>query len=87
MLFRNARGQATIETALVLVAIIIPLTFGLIAFTELAWTCHALATITRQGARYAATNCWQDDSGSNVVAWMVANAPPFPDRPRVWLGC
>lgn len=77
---RNERGQATVETALVLIAGIIPLTLGLLAFAEIAWTYHALSTITRQGARYAATHCWQDDAGSNVVTWLQANAPVFPDR-------
>ncbi len=80
---RGARGQATVEMALALVVGIVPLTLGLIAFTEIAWTYHALATLTRQGARYAGTHCWQDDSGSNVVNWMQANAPPFPDRPQM----
>jgi hypothetical protein len=83
---RNNRGQATLETALALIAGMIPLTFGLFAFGELAWTYHALATLTRQGARYAATHCFQDDSGSNVVAWMQANAPAFPDRPLLQSG-
>ena len=82
----SCRGQATVETALALVFGIIPLTFGLIAFSELAWTYHALATLTRQGARYAATHCWQDESGSNVVTWMQSNAPPFPDRPLLVSG-
>ena len=79
-------GQATTEMALVLVVGIVPLTLGLIAFTEIAWTYHALATLTRQGARYAGTHCWQDDGGSNVVSWMQANAPPFPDRPQLTTG-
>jgi Flp pilus assembly protein TadG len=86
MELRSTRGQATVETALVLMAAIIPLSFGLIAFTEIAWTYHALATLTRQGARYAATHCWQDDAGSNVVTWMQANAPAFPDRPLLASG-
>ncbi len=72
--------------ALVLIAGVLPLTFGLLAFTEIAWTYHALATITRQGARYAATHCWQDGAGSNVVTWMQANSPPFPDRARLLTG-
>src|SRR5438105_2314152 len=38
MFFRSCRGQATVETALVLMVGIIPLTFGLIAFAEIAWT-------------------------------------------------
>lgn len=77
---RNCRGQATVEMALALIAGVVPITLGLIAFTEIAWTYHALATATRQGARYAATHCWQDEGGSNVVTWMQANAPVFPDR-------
>jgi hypothetical protein len=84
--YRGARGQASVEMALVLVAGIVPLTLGLIAFGEIAWTFHALSTLTRQGARYAATHCWQDDTGSNVVSWMQANAPPFPDRTQLAAG-
>src|SRR2546425_9118931 len=83
---RGCRGQATVEMALALIAGIVPITLGMIAFTELVWTYHALATVTRQGASYAATHCWQDDSGSNVVAWMLENAPPFPDRPLMQSG-
>src|SRR5438094_9572759 len=65
---------------------IIPLTFGLLAFTEIGWTYHALAALTRQGARYAATHCLQDESGSNVMTWMQTNAPAFPDRPLLVSG-
>jgi len=86
VLRRGSRGQASVETVLALIFGIIPITFGLLAFSELAWTYHALATLTRQGARYAATHCWQDDSGSNVVTWMQANAPAFPDRPLLLSG-
>ncbi|MSO19457.1 MAG: pilus assembly protein [Acidobacteria bacterium] len=77
------RGQANVEFALVLIAGLIPLSLGLIAFAELAWTYHSLATLTRQGARYAATHCWVDDAGSNVITWMQNNSPPFLDRPRL----
>jgi hypothetical protein len=83
---RSSRGQATVEMVLVLIAGIVPLTLGLIAFAEITWTYHALVTITRQGARYASTHCWQDDTGSNVVNWMQNNAPPFPDRPLMATG-
>jgi hypothetical protein len=83
---RRDSGQATMEMALALIAGILPLTIGLVAFSEIAWTYHALATLTRQGARYASTHCWQDDAGSNVVGWMKANAPPFPDRAEVVSG-
>ena len=77
---RRCRGQATFETVVTLALVAIPLTFGLIAFGELTWTYHALATLTRQGAEYAATHCFQDDGGSNVVTWMQTNSPSFPDR-------
>ena len=79
-------GQATVEMALVLIAGLVPLTLGLLAVAELTWTYHALTTLTRQGARYAATHCWQDDAGSNVVSWMQANAPPFIDRAQLQSG-
>jgi hypothetical protein len=81
----NMRGAATVETALALIAGIVPLSLGLIAFAELAWTYHALTTLTRQGARYAATHCWQDGA-DNVVTWMKANAPIFPDRQMLLSG-
>ena len=84
-LIRN-KGQATVEMALALVFGVLPLTFGLIAFAEIAWTYHALATLTRQGARYAGTHCWQDSAGSNVVTWMQANSPAFPDRQQLNTG-
>jgi len=76
-------GQATIEMALVLIGILFPLTIGIIVIAELTWTYHALVTLTRQGAHYAAATCFQDDAGSNVVAWMEANAPPFLDQSQL----
>lgn len=79
----RCEGQATVETGLVLLFVMLPLMIGLIAFAELAWTYHALVTLTRQGAQYAATHCFQDTGGSNVVAWMQQNAPPFLDKPQL----
>src|SRR5437867_11486532 len=88
MLFKDirSRGQATVEMALALIAGVVPLTLGLFAFTEVAWTYHALVTLTRQGAQYAATHCWHDEAGSNIQNWMQANAPPFPDRRQLTSG-
>ena len=76
-------GQATVELALILGTMLIPLTGGLLAIAELTWTYHALVTLTRQGAHYAATHCFQDANGSDVVTWMQNNAPPFLDRPQL----
>jgi hypothetical protein len=68
-------GQASIELALVMLAALVPLTLGVVGIAEVAWTYHAVVTLTRQGAHYASTHCWEDDGGSNVTAWMQANAP------------
>lgn len=83
---RGVRGQATLEFALVMMTVIVPVTFGLLVFAEVAWTYHSLVTMTRQGARYAATHCWQDSAGSNVAAWMQTNAPRFIDREQLLTG-
>lgn len=84
------RGQATLEMALALVFGIIPLTLGLIAFAEAAWTYHALTALTRLGAQYAATHCFQDATGQNVVSWLTdptnLSVPAFPDRPQLTTG-
>lgn len=80
------KGQATIEMAMMLVVGLVPLTLALVAFTEITWTYHALVTLTRQGARYAASHCWTDSAGSNVVTWMQTNSPPFPDKPQLLSG-
>jgi len=79
----NCRGQATLEMAFCLGLVMVPITLALIGFAEVSWTYHALATLTRQGARYAGTHCWMDSTGSNVVSWMRNNAPAFPDRPQL----
>lgn len=80
---KDRTGQATIEMAIALALVILPMTLALIAFAEIAWTYHALVTLTRQGARYAGTHCWSDSAGSNVVTWMQANSPAFPDRQQL----
>ncbi|MBI4474545.1 MAG: pilus assembly protein [Acidobacteria bacterium] len=82
----SSRGQATVEMALALIIGVVPLTLGLLTFAEITWTYHALATLTRHGARYAATHSWSDSAGSNVVTWMQANAPAFPDREQLASG-
>src|SRR5437762_12319544 len=84
---RTMRGQASAEMALALLFGVLPLTLGLIAFAEAAWTYHGLTTITRLGARYAATHCFEDSSGQNVVSWLTdlnnPALPVFPDRQQL----
>ena len=79
-------GQATVEMALILGTVLLPLTLGIIALADVAWTYHALVALTRQGARFAATHCYQGDNGQNVTDWMKANAPPWVDRPQLQSG-
>src|ERR1043166_8596494 len=87
---KTIRGQATVEMALALVFGIVPLTLGLIAFTEAAWTYHGLSAVTRLAAQYATTHCFQDASGQNVVSWLTDSSntavPAFPDRPQLTTG-
>lgn len=71
---RRRSGQAAIEFALLYGAVIIPLTFGIVFVAEMYWVWHSMAEFTREGARYAATHCWQAD-GQNVVDYMQTHVP------------
>ena len=82
-LLPTGQGQAAFETAILFAVVLVPLTFGLMVVAELAWTYHSLVSLTRQGARYAATHCYLDAAGSNVTTWMRANSPPFIDRQQL----
>jgi Flp pilus assembly protein TadG len=73
---KNTRrgGQATVEFALLYLGIIVPFTFGILYMAQLLWVWHSMVEFTRDGARYAATHCWQSD-GANVLQYMYANVP------------
>ncbi len=75
--FRRS-GQALIEYALVWSAIFFPITMMIIFTGQLLWAWHAVTEWTKQGARYAATHCYQN-AGNNVVTWMRENVPFTPD--------
>ena len=57
----NPGGQALVEFALAWGVVILPLTFMIIFTSELLWIWHSVADFTRDGARYAATHCWEGD--------------------------
>jgi hypothetical protein len=78
-------GQALVEFALAWGTVILPLTFMIIFTSELLWIWHCVADFTRDGARYAATHCWQGDS-SNVVTYMKANIPLMPYQDQFLTG-
>jgi hypothetical protein len=67
-------GQATLEFALLYAAVIVPLTFGVVFVSEMYWVWHSMVEFTRDGARYAATHCWQP-GGENVLSYMQTHVP------------
>lgn len=67
-------GQSAVEFALLYSAVILPLTFGIVYVAEMYWVWHSASEFTREGARYAATHCWQPD-GQNVVNYMQTHVP------------
>src|SRR6266851_4081085 len=75
---RSVRGQAAIEFTLLYGLVFVPLIFGIVFVSEMYWTWHSMAEFTREGARYAATHCWQGDA-NNVVNYMQTHVPPVID--------
>jgi hypothetical protein len=71
---KRRSGQAAIEFALLYSAVILPLTFGIVYVAEMYWVWHSAVEFTREGARYAATHCWQADT-QNVVTYMQNHVP------------
>jgi hypothetical protein len=57
----------------------LPVTMMVIFTAELLWVWHSVVDFTRDGARYAATHCWQP-GGANVVSYMRSNTPIMVDR-------
>jgi hypothetical protein len=82
---RMRSGQATLEFALMYSFVLVPLTFGIIFISQMLWIWHSVVDFTRDGARYAATHCYEPD-GSNVVTFMQANVPPMIDQNQFQLG-
>jgi hypothetical protein len=76
--FGNRSGQAVLEYALLYAGVILPLTFMTVFVAEMLWVWHSVADFTRDGARYAATHCWQSD-GSNVTTYMTTHVPRMID--------
>jgi hypothetical protein len=78
---KRASGNAVLEFALLYGTIILPLTFMLIFVSEMAWIWHSVVDFTRDGARYAATHCFESDgSAGNVLAYMESNVPIMIDQ-------
>lgn len=72
-------GQQLVEFAVIYSAVVLPVTFALIFTAQLLWIWHSVADFTRDGARYAATHCWQNGAG-NVLEYMRSRVPLMFDR-------
>jgi hypothetical protein len=75
---RRQSGQATLEYALLYAGVILPLSFSVIFVSEMLWVWHSVVEFTRDGARYAATHCWQNDA-TNVTTYMQSHVPRMVD--------
>jgi hypothetical protein len=71
------RGQITGEFARISAGVMMPLTFGLIFTAQILWIWHSVNELTRMGASYAATHCYQTGAG-NVTSFMLTNLPAMP---------
>ncbi|MBI3694839.1 MAG: pilus assembly protein [Acidobacteria bacterium] len=78
---RRQGGQTMIEFTLVYGLVLLPLTFIFVFACQMLWVWHSVAEWTRNGAKYAATHCFQSDGG-NVKQWMRENVPPMVDINR-----
>lgn len=76
--WRDTSGQAAVEHALLYAGVLLPLTFSVIFAAEMLWVWHGAVDFTRDGARYAATHCWQPN-GENVIAYMRSHVPRMID--------
>ncbi|MEZ5398341.1 MAG: pilus assembly protein [Bryobacteraceae bacterium] len=76
---RGRRGQQAVEFGVTWVTLFFPLVMMLIFTAQLLWVWHSVVEFTREGARYAATHCYQG-GGANVVNYMQQNTPIMIDR-------
>src|SRR3954471_10137564 len=82
---RAQGGQAVMEFAVLYAGVILPLTFMTFFVAEALWIWHGMVEFTRDGARYAATHCYQAD-GSNVLSYMQTHVPPVVDQAQFAVG-
>jgi len=77
---RRESGQAVTEFALLYAGVMLPLTFMVVFVAQMLWIWHSVVDFTRDGARYAATHCWQSDgSTGNVLQYMQSHVPAMID--------
>ena len=82
---RQQSGQTLVEYAVLYIGVIVPLTFGILYLAQMLWVWHSVVDFTRDGARYAATHCWQSD-GQNVISYMQSHVPLMIDMDQFQQG-
>ena len=73
------------EFALIYAGVLLPMTFAVVFVAEMLWVWHSVVDFTRDGARYAATHCWQP-GGDNVVGYMRTHVPRMIDMDQFQSG-
>jgi hypothetical protein len=76
---QNQKGQTLVEFSLIYVLLLIPVSFAIIFTAQLLWIWHSAIEWTRDGARYAATHCYQA-GGGNVISYMRTHVPTNIDQ-------
>ncbi len=74
----SRKGATAVEFLMVGMTVALPLGLSIFYIAQILWVWHSAVEMTRDGARYAATHCYQN--GANVVAYMRQNVPVMPDR-------
>jgi len=76
---RSQSGQAATEYVIISAGVLLPVTMMLVFTAQILWTWHSAVEWTREGARYAATHCYQN-GGGNVANWMRTHVPVHMDQ-------
>ena len=76
---RSESGQQAMEYVILYAGVLMPITFAIIFTAQVLWVWHSVVDFTRDGARYAATHCWQA-AGDNVLEYMRTHVPLMVDR-------
>jgi hypothetical protein len=78
-------GQTVVEWSLMYAGVIVPVMMGVVFVSQMLWIWHSVVDFTRDGARYAATHCWQE-GGANVLDYMRTHVPRMLDMDQFQSG-
>lgn len=70
------RGQSLVETALVISAILLPMTLGILQFGIVINATNTLTQLAREGGRYAALHGTETNSNTAITTYIGQAAAP-----------